>query len=254
MTSSIFSHTAVAVPDDCKFGISPSSISKFFDSPVIWYKENILGEELFKGSTATVRGTCAHYMAECAATNTAIDYEALESELSTLDNPDIDIQEVISTYRDLGDLLVEYVNENPPDEVETQLYTEIKNGIYLKGTCDARQGSTIVDFKTASKKPSDNMPFGYFIQLMAYAYMYRQQGRHIDRLRLVYAVAPTKTLPARRFVVNKAVTSEDWDMIENTLELMADTILLHETNPELDYITFKSMQFKQKPKPVLFKD
>ena len=87
---------------------------------------------------------------------------------------------------------------------------------------------------------------------MAYAYMYKQQGHSINKVRLVYAVAPTKTLPARKFVINKSITSEDWDMIENTLELMADTLLVREEKPELDYLLFKSMQFKHKPKPILF--
>lgn len=248
----IFEHTKVKLPNSAKFGISPSSISKFFDSPVIWYKENILKEEIFKGSTATVRGTCAHYMAECAATGKSVDHELLQQELMEISNPDIDISEVIDTYNTLGELLVDYVTENPPNEVETQLYAEVKQGIYVKGTCDARQGSTVVDFKTASKKPSDTIPFGYFIQLMAYAYMYRQQGQFVDKIRLVYAVSPTKTLPARRFVVSKTITNEDWEMIENTLELIADTLIVREEQPELDYLLFKSMQFKQKPKPILF--
>lgn len=248
----IFQHTQVPVPDDCKFAISPSSIGKFFDSPVTWYKEYILGESQFNGNTSTVKGTCAHYMAECTALNKPIDHSLIEQNLAELNNDDVDKQEVLSTYRELGNLFIDYVKKNRIDEVERQLCTEIKNGIYIKGTNDARQGSTIVDYKTASKKPSDTIPFNYYIQLMAYAYMYKAQGVFIDRIRLVYAVAPTKTLPARQFIVSQMITDADWKMIEDTLTLMADTIQLHFDKPELDYITFKSMQFYVPPKPKLF--
>ena len=249
----MFEHTKVTLPENAIFKISPSSIAGFFNNPVLWYKEHILGEEGFKGNTASAIGTIVHYCAEQHILGNSIDPLEIEDAVNAITNEDIDKNEVLSTWESLKDVLFsEYLDNTTITETETSLSHEVKNGIYVAGTCDARKNSTVIDFKTTGKKPSDSIPFNYYVQLMAYAYMYKQAGVHIDKIQLVYVVRPTKTLPARLFKVSKLIEDKDWEMVENTLELIADTILKHKEDPSLDYLLFKSMQFKPKPKPITF--
>jgi hypothetical protein len=67
---------AKILPDGA-FGISPSNISKFFDKPHEWYREQVLGEEGFTGSTASVLGTCVHFCAEEYAKTGKVDVDSI---------------------------------------------------------------------------------------------------------------------------------------------------------------------------------
>ncbi len=66
-----------------------------------------------------------------------------------------------------------------------------------------------------------------------------------DRLRLVYTVRPTKTMGVRVFVVNHQIDESDWLLISQTLELIAETVQVSRTNPELTHLLFKSMALKK---------
>jgi hypothetical protein len=104
----------------------------------------------------------------------------------------------------------------------------------------------VVDYKNVGQKPGDAIPWNYYIQLMAYAYMYKKQHNiPIDRIRLVYTVRPTKTLPVRVFVVTQQIGERDYQAIEDVLTLIADTVLLSMKDPSLNYLLFKSMQLKE---------
>ena len=103
----------------------------------------------------------------------------------------------------------------------------------------------IVDFKTVGKKPDENLiPWGYKIQLLAYAYAFRKQGYNINRIRLVYGVKPTKTIPARCITVTELITPEHEKMIQDTLQLITESVIICRNNPELVYLIFKSMELK----------
>lgn len=243
-----FDYNEVEIPEDGIFKISPSGIEKFFSYPVVWYKEHITKEEKFEGSTATVLGSVIHALAEAYALNLPTSRAEcdtfIESKADEIE--DLDVEKIKELYPDMAGMLInEYISQNPPTEVEQEVCALVKDGVYVAGTCDNRTGSIVTDYKNVSQKPNtDKIPFGYLIQMLAYAYAYRAKGIHIDQVRLVYTVRPTKTLGIRIFVVNHIISSEDWKMIEDTLELIADTVLLHLAHPELDYITFKSMNIK----------
>ena len=66
------------------------------------------------------------------------------------------------------------------------------------------------------------------------------------RIRIVYVVKPTKTIGIRVIPVTHVITKDDWLMIQQTLDLMAETMLLAESNPEYVHLLFKSMNLKQK--------
>ena len=102
-----------------------------------------------------------------------------------------------------------------------------------------------MEVTTASKKPNtDSIPFKYLIQALAYAKMLKAQGREANRIRIVYVVQKTKTLPVRVFVVDHIITQENWEMIDNTLMLMAETIRLQRSHPEYIHLLYKSMKLK----------
>lgn len=252
----MFDYQHPKVPEDCTHIISPSRISEFFDYPRIWYEENMLDQETFKGSTATVIGTICHYVYESVTKGEKPTREAIESDLraylEAVPNPDVDLQEVLSIYP----LLVnEVVNQYVlPSNTKTQLlktelplYTKIIDGIYVSGTCDRIEGDCVVDFKNVSTKPnSERIPFNYKIQLLAYAYMLRNNGYKINRIRLVYGIRPTKTLGARCLVVTESITFNDEKMIRDTLYLIAETIKHVVEHPEHAYLLFKSYALKEK--------
>ena len=87
--------------------------------------------------------------------------------------------------------------------LNTMTDTETNFRIWAKrnfvGACIKKIG----DYKTTGKKPNiESIPWGYKTQLLSYAYSLRAEGITIDRIRLVWVVKSTKTLPVRLFVVN----------------------------------------------------
>lgn len=247
MSNDIFEYTNVPLPEDCKFKISPSSISKFFEYPIIWYKDQVLGETQFDGNTASVLGTVIHALAESYSRGIQTDRTMIDTFLRKYRfRTDIDTDTIKSLYPDMAALLInDYLRHNPASEVEQSLCHEVKDGIYVAGTFDNRTGSTIVDYKNVTTKPkADKIPWNYYIQLMAYAWMCKQEGIEIDKIRLVYTVRPTKTLPPRLFKVTQVINEQDYQAIEDVLTLIADTVLLGTEKPELNYLLYKSMQLK----------
>jgi len=246
-----FSYTQVELPDDAVFKISPSQIDNFFSSPVVWYKEQILGQKVFEGSTATELGTIIHAVAEAYAKSESTSRDEIEEYLLTISNPDVDKNLIRDLYPMMAEALInEYVSTNPPTEVEYQTLAHVKDGVYVGGTVDNRTGtresSTIVDYKNVSTKPNTNsIPFGYKIQMLAYAYADRERGIDTDRIRLVYTVRPTKTLPVRVFVVNHMIQESDWLLIEGVLDLIAESVLAVKKDPTLTHLIFKSMSLKK---------
>jgi hypothetical protein len=245
-----FDYTNVPLPEDCFFKISPSSISKFFDFPVIWYKEQILGDRQFTGSTATVLGSIIHGLAEFYAKGLPTDRDLVEKYLRQhMMNPEVNCKEIRDLYPDMAKLLInDYIKHNKPTEVEVSIVTQIEPGIYLGGTCDNLTGTTVVDYKNVSQKPAgDTIPWGYYIQMMAYAYLYRKEKKvNVDRIRLVYTIRPTKTIGPRLHIVNRTIDETDYKAFEDVLTIMCDTVKLSRLKPEFNHILFKSMQLKDK--------
>ena len=250
-----FEYTDLQIPDST-FRISPSQIEKFFSYPAIWYEEQVLGEKQFSGNTSTELGTIVHAIAEAYAKGEPTSREEVEKYLtskiktrSVTDEP-LDLELIRDLYPTLSALLInDYLAENKPSRVEYQTFAEVLPGIHVGGSVDNRTGSTIVDYKNVATAPTNGnngtIPFGYKIQLLAYAFCDRAQGILTDRLRLVYTVRPTKTLPARIFIVNHQIADSDWELIENTLMLIAETIQVSRSHPELTHLLFKSMKLKE---------
>jgi hypothetical protein len=248
-----FTYKDLEIPNS-NFRISPSSIGKFFDYPSIWYKEHILKEKPeFNGNTASVLGTVIHAIAEEYGRYGSTPPNARELCNNYINsfknNEDVDCDLVKNLYEGMATILInDYLRYNIPNKVEEQVFTEVKNGIYVGGSCDALHGrTTITDYKNVGKKPSiDSIPFNYKIQLLSYALCYKNMGYPIDRIQIIYTVRPTKTLSPRVFQVAHTIQDEDWKLINDTLELIADSVELVKKNQSLAYIVFKSMNLKEK--------
>ncbi len=243
-----FEYTDIKIKEG-EFKISPSGISKFFEYPPIWYKDNFMGEQSFKGNTASELGTIIHAIAEAVAKNEPTTREEIQAYLDTIDNADVDKDEILKAYPEMASVLVnQYLLKNIPDKTEQQTLRDLGDGILIGGTYDAIQGTTLIDYKTTKSKPREgaDMPWGYKTQLMSYAYSLKAEGVSIDRIRIVWVVKATKTLPVRIFVVNHMVTPQDWKDIEDVLKIMKDTILLGKEKPEYLHMLYKSMNLKEK--------
>jgi CRISPR/Cas system-associated exonuclease Cas4 (RecB family) len=249
MTNSVFDYVQVPLPEDCIFKISPSSISKFFEMPIVWYKDQVLKEKQFLGNTASVLGSVVHGLAEQYVKGIQSSRDEVDKYLTKqMFNTDVNVKDVRDLYPDMAKTLInEYIRHNKPTEVERSLCFEVKDGVYVAGTFDNRTNDIIVDYKNVSTKPkTDKIPWNYYIQLMAYAWMMKQEGTEINKIRLVYVVRPTKTMGVRLFKVTQVITERDYQAIEDVLQLISDTILLSKSNPELNYLLFKSMSLKEK--------
>ena len=251
----LFKYEKPNVPDNCKFTISPSQIEKFFTLPKIWYNENYLGNESeFKGNTSSVLGTICHYIYKCVTNNINITREDINNQLieylNIKPNPDVDINLVMSLYPLITKEVVnKYViphNNSNLIKCEQPITAKVLDDIYIAGTYDRLEGTVLCDYKNVSTKPNETViPFGYKIQLLSYAYALRQHGYEVDRIRIIYGVRPTKTIPAKCIVVTETIDYVAEKLINDTLKLIAESILTIREKPELAYLIFKSMDLKQ---------
>ena len=151
-----------------QFRISASSIYDFFTSTNAWFRENLYGETGFISSTASVLGTCVHFVAETyAKTEDFTDADKLEVENYIIKhttpgykdyNPDIDGELIREQYKIMAGAVVnEYIIPNMPTTVEDFLHHEILDGIRVGGSCDAYQADeanttgVVVDYKTTGE-------------------------------------------------------------------------------------------------------
>lgn len=254
----IFKHKKPELPSDCTFAISPSSIGKFFQYPRIWYEENILQSTQQYPTTAMLTGTICHYIYEHVAKDRKkkFDEDLLEKRLidyvDTLPSDvkaNIDINQImIDVYSVAQNVVNKYIlpHDKVCKGVEKSLCSKVLDDIYVAGTVDRIDGDCVVDFKTVSKKPVEGsqIPFNYLIQLLSYAYMLRQHGYEINRIRIVWGILPTKTIGARVMETTQEIDFTHEKLIKDTLQLIAETVIKAREDPSLIHLLFKSMDLK----------
>ena len=211
------------IPPDA-FGISPSGVSKFLDKTHEWYREMVLGEKSFTGSTSTVLGTCVHYCAEqyikhkkvnyieiykylytqCCTPDPAIEEQFLSYapfELSASDesdiiawlrknstNPDIDCNYILDQWRPMGQALISHlIKTGIPQQSEPMFCAEVIPNYWASGSIDAIKGDMIIDYKTTSEKsPKSYIPMNYKYQLLTYAWICSKNNIPIDRISIIW--------------------------------------------------------------------
>ena len=241
-----FEYSSPAIPEG-HIKIKPSGIANFWNYPSSWYKDTFLGEQTFKGNTASELGSVIHELADKAAGNEYITRTEVNEYIDSIDNEDVDKQVIKDNWYEMSELLInQYVLRNIPDLHEHSMQLDLGDSITMAGTLDGYYNSGIVnDYKSTGKKPkTDAISWNHWVQLMAYAKMLVEEGKEVNRLRITWIVRPTATLPARLFVVNHEVTDKDWKEFDDILKIMVDTIKLSQSQPELNHVLFKSMNLE----------
>jgi len=253
---------------DGVFKISPSSFNTFMTKPHVWYREQVLGEDGFKGNTASVIGTIVHYIAEMYAKGLAVDMDEIGQYITNQkDNPDVDTAVVRSSYKAMAEVLInDYVRKNMPTEVEKFYSVDLGGGVYVGGSIDAIDGITdsiidssscVVDYKTYNSKTKPRaIPQYYKYQLLIYAYILQKNGYDIDRVRLVYVNRnidggisektnkKLKSYPPEVTVLTEVIVKEDMEFIESVLFLCRDTYLKAKEDKSLVYLLYKDWRLK----------
>ena len=89
--------------------ISPSQLSKFFDYTSQWYRETLLGESGFLGSTASELGNCVHAAAAMAFDTGHVDMQQIRDYISSISNPDVDKSAILDQLPHMIPLISRYL-------------------------------------------------------------------------------------------------------------------------------------------------
>ena len=252
--------------------ISPSQLSKFFSDTSEWYRYTLLNERAFKGNTATELGTVVHAAAEYWTENREIPELEIVKYVNSIENPDIDKGEIEYHWRSMTDALVsQYLVNNSNTKIETEKFVwyEILPDIGVGGSIDRydTQKYKIIDFKTMGSldkaRVPKSFPRPYYFQQMAYAWTMKQLGYRVDTLELVYISRsnigrtgkngkPLKDYPSEVNILRMMPTDYDYTIIENTLELIAESIDTWNKEPKLRHLLAQDVRLKVK-QPLLFK-
>ena len=260
-------YVSTPIPEEGLFKISPSAFAKYVDRPHVWYREEILGEDKFKGNTASVLGTCVHYCAEGVGKGEDVDTDEIENYIqecsAKLPVEDFDPEVVRLQYQNMAERLVnDYVLERPDFlEVETSHFALVKDLFYAAGTLDALEGTKhdcmITDYKTYSSKTKPRaIPQNYKYQLLVYAWILTQKGYGVNRIRLVYVNRhiegeisektgkQMKSYPPEVTVLTETIEKADLDFIEGLMHLCVDSCYASEKHPELTHVIWHDPRLK----------
>jgi len=260
-----YDHEKAYLPEDCDINISPSKFSTYIDKKYKWYREVVLGEDGFTGSTASVIGTVVHYIAECVGKKIEVDKDAIYAYIKSYDkHEDVDTSLVTSEFEQPASALInDYVLVNIQNflEVEKVLVTDLDDGIYVSGKLDLLEGTKddccITDYKTYNSKTKPKyIPQNYKYQLLVYAFLLIANGYKPTRMRLVYVNRyidggisektnkPLKSYPSEVTVLTEIITDEDIEFISGMLNHAKETLLATEKYPELTHLLWNDPRLK----------
>ena len=267
-----FSYTANdgSIPDDA-FRISPSQLSKFLDSTTSWYREQLLGETGFEGSTASELGNVIHASAHMYHETKTVDKKALLDYINSIKNPEVDKTTILNQMKPMAETLInDFVAVTPATHAEEFVSTQILPGVYAAGSIDRYNQNTgdIYDYKTMGSLDTARVPTkfprAYYFQQLAYAYILRDNGRPANTCSLVYISRNNtnrisektgkllKDYPSTLNIVKHIITDEDMEIIGNVLKLVAHSVKLWKENPEVRYALAQDYRLYVPPKPELF--
>jgi hypothetical protein len=257
-------------PDPTVFRIQASSIASYADYTNKWFREKLLGESGFEGSTASVAGTCVHFLAQQFSTNGVVTpedkeevYEYIALETSEMVDPDA----VRTRITPMWSALKEHLLTNPSslDEPLVTITTQ-EAGVVIGGSIDSLVDLTspgtkytsldevvasghsfkIVDYKTTSAKSQvAKFSKAYKLQLLTYAKVLKELGVRVTEIELCYITQEhigeisektgkqLKSYPSQVYTLTEAVTDESIEFIESLIKIIAKSVTLFVTKPEL---------------------
>lgn len=254
------------------FRVSASQVSRFFDETAKWYREFLLGESGFTGSTASELGNVVHAAAAMYIDTGKVDRQALIDYIESISNIDVDKSVIYAQYGVMIETLIEgFLCEAVGTHSEWFIWKEILPGIGAGGSIDMfnEKTHTITDFKTMGSLDSARLPQkfsrSYFFQQMVYAWVLTQNGYKVDYLELAFVTRqnvdrfndkgkPLKSYPSQVHIVTERVTPENLELIGSCLKLITESVDIWKKQPELRYILAQDYRLKLPPAPILFKD
>lgn len=270
LTKLDYGHGAPKIPAG-QFKISPSGFKDFFGYTHSWFRKQFLKEDEFLGNTATVRGTCLHWLAERYAKNsTVIDADFLEMERYLKNHEDIEevnTAEIEFSYPEMWDLLRIWIDDTEITSTEEYITVQITEHVVLQGQYDylrpddMRGGEIAGDYKsTGNKSVPASMSYEHKLQVKVYGWALRELGHNITSIEVTYIKADVpgvpgkpnkdgiskigKSYPAAIVTYTEPYTDEDHEIIGSQIKLVAETMEYFFKNPQLAYILFKDMRFK----------
>lgn len=265
MNSLEYDHKKEYLPKDRKLNISPSGFSNFVSKKHQWFREVVLKEKGFEGSTASVLGTIVHAIAECVATDVEVDVKAINAYVKDNEHlEDFRADVVLDNYEGMATELVNsYVLQNMDNylEVESVHVADLGDGVYVSGSLDVLEGTKddccVVDYKTYNSKTKPKaIPMHYKYQLLVYAFLLWKNGYNPSRVKLVYinrnidggisekTGKPLKNYPPEVTVLVEEITTEDLEFIEGLLYLCKDSFEASEKHPELRHVIWNDPRLK----------
>ena len=246
------------------FKISPSQLSKFFSDTPQWYREHVLEEDsAFTGNTNSMLGNCVHGLAEMRYTEGAVDHHKVEEYLSTITDPEIDLNYIRQQYGVMADCLLDNVVDRLPagGKAEPFLWYEVIPGYGVGGSLDMLQAEEIRDYKTTgAMSPPKSIPRSYWFQQMSYVWLAKKHGYNIKRFVLDYIThnnvgrispvtgKPMKDYPTTHTPLVHEVTDTDLEIIDNTLRLVSESVKAFKEKPEISYLLAQDLRLKKATK------
>jgi hypothetical protein len=243
------------------FRISASGISRFFSATSSWYRENLLGESGFTGSTASVLGTVVHGILEGYLTKNPLSESEIDSYLNEQAKiiPDLDIQYIMNQYPTMSAVAIDYLESlNLTDVVSEEfVHLELLPEIHVGGSIDLYSPTIVWDFKTySSTQPPKSISYPYRMQLLTYAAIKIAQGvpiKYISTINIsteiVGEISPKtgkqfKSYPSDVIVLTEAITAEDLDMIRSTHTLIAESVRAFRDQPHFRHLLSQDLRLK----------
>jgi len=254
-----------------QFKISPSGFKDFFGYTHAWFRKQFLKEDDFEGNTATVRGTCLHWLAErYAKTGTVINADFLEMEQylkNHEDIEDVDTAEIEFSYPEMWDLLRAWLDDTEITSTEEYITVQITPHVVLQGQYDYLRpddmhgGLTAGDYKsTGNKSVPASMSYDHKLQVKVYAWGLRESGHNITSVEVTYIKADIpgvpgkpnkdgiskigKSYPAAVATYTEPYTDEDHEIIGSQIKLVAKTMEYFFQFPDTAFMLFKDYRFK----------
>ena len=252
--------------EGAKHCISPSGASGFFSSTSQWFREFIGQDKGFEGSTASVLGTVVHFYVEAHLKGYSSDTVNLavaryhNKMLQEID--DLDIGKVKREAMGMAARVLDHLHHKGlvpllTSEHFSSVCLDEDDQVYVAGSIDLHTSNTIYDIKTTSAlNPPKAMPYNYKLQQLIYAWLLKQEGYNITRVVLLYVTCPQinrvsektgkplKDYPTTVSEVVHVVTDEDMLMVDGMMNLICDSIITYDTQPDLRYLIAKDYRLK----------
>ena len=259
------------VPDGA-FRISPSQVSRYFDQTSQWYREFLLGEKGFQGSTASELGTIVHAAAAMYFDHQCVYGKQIEDYLDSITDPEIDKSIIREQYPIMIETLInEFLSTNLGTHSEQFLWHEVLPGIGVGGSIDNydKNKATITDFKTMGSldkaRLPKSFPRAYWFQQMLYAWLMIKNGFKVDYVRLAFVTRNNtgrfndkgkalKDYPSEVYTLIEQVTDESLEIIDGCVNTIAHSVQLWQNHPELRFALAQDWRLRAPEKPKLFKD